>query len=143
MLDAIQSRGVRLAIDDFGMGYSSMSLMTRFPIDTIKIDRSFMQDLPQRAEDKGIAEAIIGMGRALGLTVIAEGVETSDQETFLRKHACDQLQGFLFSKAVSPEDLAALLNFDAAIASPASQPPDTTGPLQSDADTLVWGAHAA
>ena len=83
-----------------------MSLMKRFPIDTIKIDRSFMQDLPQGTEDKGIAEAIIGMGKALGLTVIAEGVETSDQELFVRKHACDELLGFLFSKAVSSEDLA-------------------------------------
>jgi diguanylate cyclase (GGDEF)-like protein len=143
MLDAIQSRGVRIAIDDFGMGYSSMSLMTRFPIDTIKIDRSFMQDLPRREDDKGIAEAIIGMGKALGLTVIAEGVETSDQETFLRKHACDQLQGFLFSKAVSSEDLAALLHFDAAPSSPALQPPDTEGPLQIDAETMLRGAHAA
>jgi diguanylate cyclase (GGDEF)-like protein len=143
MLDAIQGRGVRLAIDDFGMGYSSMSLMTRFPIDTIKIDRSFMRDLPRRAEDKGIAEAIIGMGRALGLTVIAEGVETSDQETFLRKHACDQLQGFLFSKAVSPEDLAALLHSEAAISSPALQPPDAEAPLQIDADATVRSAHAA
>jgi diguanylate cyclase (GGDEF)-like protein len=131
LLDAIQSRGVRLAIADFGMGYSSMSLMKRFPIDTIKIDRSFMRDLPQGTEDKGIAEAIIGMGKALGLTVIAEGVETSDQEVFLRKHACDELQGFLFSKAVSSEDLAALLQSQAPISSPALQP---QSPLQIDAE---------
>jgi diguanylate cyclase (GGDEF)-like protein len=143
VLDAIQGRGVRLAIDDFGMGYSSMSLMTRFPIDTIKIDRSLMQDPPRGAEDKGIAEAIIGMGRALGLTVIAEGVETADQETFLRKHACDELQGLLFSKAVSPEDLAALLRSEAAVASPALQPSDAEGPGMIDAETTLQGAHAA
>jgi diguanylate cyclase (GGDEF)-like protein len=143
MLNAIQSRGVRLAIDDFGMGYSSMSLMTRFPIDTIKIDRSFMQDLPRHAEDKGIAEAIIGMGKALGLTVIAEGVETPDQATFLRKHACDELQGFLFCKAVSSEDLADLLQSEAAVSSPALQPQDTEGPLPGDAKTAVRSAHAA
>jgi diguanylate cyclase (GGDEF)-like protein len=131
LLDAIQSRGVRLAITDFGMGYSSMSLMKRFPIDTIKIDRSFMRDLPQGTEDKGIAEAIIGMGKALGLTVIAEGVETSDQEVFVRNHACDELQGFLFSQAVSSEDLAALLQSQAPISSPALQP---QSPFQIDAE---------
>lgn len=108
-----------------------MSLMKRFPIDTIKIDRSFMRDLPQGTEDKGIAEAIIGMGKALGLTVIAEGVETSDQELFVRKHACDELQGFLFSKAVSSEDLAALLRSQAPISSPALQP---QSPFQIDAE---------
>jgi diguanylate cyclase (GGDEF)-like protein len=135
LLDAIQSRGIRLAIADFGMGYSSMSLMKRFPIDTIKIDQSFMQDLPLGAEDKGIAEAIIGMGKALGLTVIAEGVETSDQEVFLRKHACDELQGVLFSKAVSSEDLAILLQAQAPILSPSLQPLDTERPFQIDVET--------
>ena len=76
MLDAIQSRGIRLAIDDFGTGYSSMSLMKQFPIDTIKIDRSFVRDLPDDSEDQAIAQAIISMGKALGMTVVAEGVET-------------------------------------------------------------------
>ena len=76
VLDAIQSRGIRLAIDDFGTGYSSMSLMKQFPIDTIKIDRSFVRDLPVDTEDQAIAQAIISMGKALGMTVIAEGVET-------------------------------------------------------------------
>jgi EAL domain-containing protein (putative c-di-GMP-specific phosphodiesterase class I) len=109
VLDSIQSRGVRLAIDDFGTGYSSMSMMKRFPIDTIKIDRSFVRDLPQNSEDKAIAQAIISMGKALGLTVVAEGVETLEQEEFLRDHACDEIQGFLFSKPVAPEDIAALL----------------------------------
>ena len=79
VLDAIQSRGIRLAIDDFGTGYSSMSLMKQFPIDTIKIDRSFVRDLPRDSEDQAIAQAIISMGKALGMTVIAEGVETVEQ----------------------------------------------------------------
>jgi diguanylate cyclase (GGDEF)-like protein len=109
VLDSIQSRGVRLAIDDFGTGYSSMSMMKRFPIDTIKIDRSFVRDLPQNSEDKAIAQAIISMGKALGLTVVAEGVETIEQDEFLRDHACDEIQGFLFSKPVAPEDIADLL----------------------------------
>ena len=111
-----------------------MSLMKRFPIDTIKIDRSFMRDLPQGVEDKGIAEAIIGMGKALGLTVIAEGVETADQEVFLRKHACDELQGFLFSKPVSSENLAALLQSEVSISSPGLQPLDVEDPLRNNAD---------
>src|SRR4029079_8567678 len=98
VLDAIQSRGIRLAIDDFGTGYSSMSLMKQFPIDTIKIDRSFVRDLPSDSEDQAIAQAIISMGKALGMTIVGEAVETAEQEAFLRDHACDEMQGFLFSK---------------------------------------------
>jgi diguanylate cyclase (GGDEF)-like protein len=121
LLDAIQSRGIRLAIDDFGTGYSSMSLMKQFPIDTIKIDRSFVRDLPDDCEDKAIAQAIINMGKALGMTVVAEGVETSQQQTFLREHACDEMQGFLFSKPVPPDQLADLLR-GVLSASPPLQP---------------------
>src|SRR5207247_10943323 len=93
VLDAIHSRGIRLAIDDFGTGYSSMSLMKQFPIDTIKIDRSFVRDLPVDSEDQAIAQAIISMGKALGMTVIAEGVETLEQEAFLRNPACSEMRG--------------------------------------------------
>jgi diguanylate cyclase (GGDEF)-like protein len=118
LLDTIQSRGIRLAIDDFGTGYSSMSLMKQFPIDTIKIDRSFVRDLPDNCEDKAIAQAIISMGKALGMTVVAEGVETHQQQTFLRDHACDEMQGFLFSKAVPPQQLADLIRADLATSSP-------------------------
>jgi diguanylate cyclase (GGDEF)-like protein/PAS domain S-box-containing protein len=121
VLDALRSRGIRLAIDDFGTGYSSMSLMKQFPIDTIKIDRSFVRDLPDDSEDKAIARAIIGMGKALGMTIVAEGVETTEQQTFLRDHACDEMQGFLFSKPVSPEQLADLLRA-VLVASPPLQP---------------------
>ena len=83
VLKAIQHRGIRLAIDDFGTGYSSMSLMKQFPIDTLKIDRSFVRDLADNSEDQAITQAIIHMGKALGMTVVAEGVETTEQETFL------------------------------------------------------------
>jgi diguanylate cyclase (GGDEF)-like protein len=109
VLNAIQSRGIRLAIDDFGTGYSSMSLMKQFPIDTIKIDRSFVRNLPDDNEDQAIAQAIISMGKALGMTIVAEGVETAEQESFLRDHACDEMQGFLLSRPVLPEQLAELL----------------------------------
>jgi EAL domain-containing protein (putative c-di-GMP-specific phosphodiesterase class I) len=112
LLDEIRSRGVRLAIDDFGTGYSSMSLMKKFPIDTIKIDRTFVRDLAESAEDRAIATAIISMGKALGLTVVAEGVETSEQDSFLRGHACDEIQGYLFSNYTHavPDNPAASLN---------------------------------
>jgi EAL domain-containing protein (putative c-di-GMP-specific phosphodiesterase class I) len=109
VLNAIRSRNIRLAIDDFGTGYSSMSLMKQFPIDTIKIDRSFVRNLPDDREDKAIAQAIISMGKALGMTIVAEGVETAGQQAFLRDHACDEMQGFLFSKPVMPEQMADLL----------------------------------
>jgi diguanylate cyclase (GGDEF)-like protein len=109
VLDAIQSRGVRLAIDDFGTGYSSMSMMKQFPIDTLKIDRSFVRELADNAEDRAITTAIISMGKALGLTVVAEGVETTEQDAFLRDHSCDELQGYLFSKPVPAEAISSLL----------------------------------
>ena len=124
VLDAIQSRGIRLAIDDFGTGYSSMSLMKQFPIDTIKIDRSFVRDLADDSEDQAIAQAIISMGKALGMTVIAEGVETVEQREFLRAHACDEMQGYLFSKPLPPRELAELLRSTAVASSPSLQPAD-------------------
>lgn len=121
VLDAIRSRGVSLAIDDFGTGYSSMSAMKRFPIDTIKIDRSFVRDLPNNSEDKAIAQAIINMGKALGLTIVAEGVETREQQEFLRAHACDEIQGYVVSKPVPADDIIKLLPAPI-ITAPALQP---------------------
>lgn len=127
LLDAIQSRGVRLAIDDFGTGYSSMSVMKRFPIDTIKIDRSFVRDLPQNSEDIAIARAIIDMGKALGLTVVAEGVETHEQGEFLREHACDEIQGFLVSKPVPADRIGDLVRLPFVVA-PKLQPQSSPEP---------------
>jgi diguanylate cyclase (GGDEF)-like protein len=120
LLDQIQSRGVRLAVDDFGTGYSSMSLMKQFPIDTIKIDRSFVRDLENSSEDRAIAKAIISMGKALGLTVVAEGVETAEQDAFLRRQECDELQGYLFSRPIPAESIPGLLR--PTISSPSLQP---------------------
>jgi diguanylate cyclase (GGDEF)-like protein len=131
VLDAIQRRGIRLAIDDFGTGYSSMSLMKQFPIDTIKIDRSFVRDLPDDSEDKAIAQAIISMGKALGMTVVAEGVETAEQQTFLRDHACDEMQGFLFSKPLPPQQLAELLRPAPLLVAPPLQPVASAAPEKS------------
>ena len=109
LLTAIKAMGVRLAIDDFGTGYSSLGQLKNFPIDTLKVDRSFIRDLATDSEDKAITKAIIAMGKTLSLTVVAEGVETSEQESFLREFSCDQMQGFYFSKPIAAEDFGALL----------------------------------
>ena len=106
---AICDRGVQLAIDDFGTGYSSMSLMKHFPIDTIKIDRCFVQDLGGSAQDRAISAAIITLGQALDMTVVAEGVETAEQDAILKGYSCDEFQGFLFSRPVSAEQIGCLL----------------------------------
>ena len=108
-LNGLKQIGVRLAIDDFGTGYSSLSNLKKFPINTIKVDRSFIRDIPGNLEDVGITDAIIAMGRTLSLTVVAEGVETKEQAEFLRQHACDEFQGFYFSKAVQPAEFAKLV----------------------------------
>jgi diguanylate cyclase (GGDEF)-like protein/PAS domain S-box-containing protein len=105
----IKKMGVRLAIDDFGVGYSSLTHLKRFPIDTLKVDRSFIRDIPQDSEDKAITEAIIAMGKSLHLTVVAEGVETLEQQTFLHDHDCDEMQGFYFSKPIASDQFAELL----------------------------------
>ena len=107
---AISDRGVQLAIDDFGTGYSSMSLMKHFPIDTLKIDRCFVRDLSESAEDRAISAAIITLGQALGMTVVAEGVETAEQDAILKGYSCDEFQGFLFSRPVSAEKIGCLLS---------------------------------
>jgi diguanylate cyclase (GGDEF)-like protein/PAS domain S-box-containing protein len=107
--EAMRALGVRLAIDDFGTGYSSLSQLKRFPIDTLKVDRSFVRDIPNNAEDRAITEAIIALGKALGVTVVAEGVETAQQRDFLRDNACDEMQGFYFSRPCHPDAVAELL----------------------------------
>jgi EAL domain-containing protein (putative c-di-GMP-specific phosphodiesterase class I) len=109
ILSKIKSMGVRLAIDDFGTGYSSLAKIQHFPVDTLKIDRSFIRNIPQDAEDKAITEAIIAMGKTLSLIVVAEGVETVEQMNFLKEHSCDEMQGYYFSKPVVPEQFADLL----------------------------------
>jgi len=109
VLAKIKNLGVRLAIDDFGTGYSSLAQIKHFPIDTLKIDRSFVRNIPQDVEDKAITEAIIAMGKTLSLTVVAEGVETIEQLNFLKDHSCDEMQGYYFSKPIIPEQFADLL----------------------------------
>jgi len=106
----LDSLGVRIVLDDFGTGYSSLAWLKQHPIHGIKIDRSFVADLPNDPTSRGIVEAVIGMGRALGCTVTAEGVETEAQLDALRSLACERAQGFLLARPVSSDDIAAVLN---------------------------------
>ena len=100
--------GVRLSLDDYGTGYSSLSYLSRFAIDVLKIDQSFVRDITTNPVNASIAVATIAMAHKLGKTVIAEGVETEGQMTFLRRHDCDELQGYFFSRPVPPVDIAAM-----------------------------------
>jgi diguanylate cyclase (GGDEF)-like protein/PAS domain S-box-containing protein len=109
IMTRLKQMGVRLSIDDFGTGYSSLAYLKRFPIDTVKIDQHFVRDLTQSASDGEIIAAVISMARALKLHVVAEGVETEEQLAFLRKHHCETMQGFLFSRPLPAEEFEAIL----------------------------------
>ncbi len=109
MLQSFSRMGVRLAIDDFGTGHSSLSYLKRFNIDTLKIDKSFVQSLPSSGEDLAISTAVIAMARSMQMSVVAEGVETEPQAQLLRELGCDEMQGYLLSRPLPPPDLAAWL----------------------------------
>ncbi|HEX2530262.1 MAG TPA: EAL domain-containing protein [Burkholderiaceae bacterium] len=109
ILNRLRALGVRLAIDDFGTGYSSLAYLKRFPLDVLKIDKRFVDDIPHDGDDMEIAAAIVAMGHSLGLKVLAEGVERADQLAFLRQKGCDTYQGYLTSAPVPAAAFAALL----------------------------------
>ncbi|UQI28922.1 EAL domain-containing protein [Pseudomonas bijieensis] len=109
VLTGLKRLKIRIAIDDFGIGYSSLSALKQFPLDSIKIDRSFICDVTSVSEDKALTEAIIAMGRTLSLTVVAQGVETKEQADFLRENACDEFQGFYFNRPVPADQFKMLL----------------------------------
>jgi diguanylate cyclase (GGDEF)-like protein/PAS domain S-box-containing protein len=108
-LEALKGIGLRVSLDDFGTGYSSLSHLKGFPLDTVKIDRSFVKDLPDDRDDVAVTEAILSMAAALGLRVVAEGVETAEQLEFLRERGCAEAQGYFLRAPSSPEDATELL----------------------------------
>jgi diguanylate cyclase (GGDEF)-like protein/PAS domain S-box-containing protein len=116
VLHEIKSLGVKVAIDDFGTGYSSLSYLKKFPVDRLKVDQSFVRGLGKDEEDASIVRAIIGLGHSLGLAVVAEGVETGEQLEFLRRHGCDEGQGYYFSRPLPAEAFGDLLQRQAAYA---------------------------
>ncbi|HEY6119406.1 MAG TPA: EAL domain-containing protein, partial [Pyrinomonadaceae bacterium] len=135
----LRRMGIKIAIDDFGTGYSSLSYLKRFPIDTLKIDKSFVRDVCSDPNDAAIVRAIVTLGHALDLNVVAEGVETPEQLEYLIALNCDMVQGFLFSKSLSKNDFEHLLTEQRRVAIQCGIPREQkitnelrpiTGPLQ-------------
>ena len=113
ILQGLHALGVRLSIDDFGTGYSALSYLKKFPFDTLKIDKSFVKDLPHDAGSVALARAILAMAHALSLEVVAEGIEEQEQVTFMSEQGCDFAQGFYFHKPMAPDELTKLLTAQA------------------------------
>jgi EAL domain-containing protein (putative c-di-GMP-specific phosphodiesterase class I) len=109
-LHRLRALGIRVSMDDFGTGYSSLSYLRSFPFDKIKIDRSFVADITQKPDGDAVIRAIAGLGRSLGMTTVAEGVETEDQMRRIRAEGCTDVQGYLVSRPIPAEALLALFN---------------------------------
>jgi diguanylate cyclase (GGDEF)-like protein len=107
LLDKFRSRGIHLSLDDFGTGHSSLAYLKRFPIDTLKIDKAFIKDMPANTDDVAIARTIVAMAKSLGLVTVAEGVESAEQYELLKAMGCDQVQGFYFSLPLPADDFKA------------------------------------
>ena len=115
MMTRLREHGIRIALDDFGTGYSSMSYLKRFPIDTLKLDRTFIKGLPESQDDAAIATTVINMAKSLGMKVVAEGVEDERQAMFLRLQNCDEVQGFLYGKPMPAKNATLLLKAGARV----------------------------
>jgi EAL domain-containing protein (putative c-di-GMP-specific phosphodiesterase class I) len=109
ILATLRAKGIRVAVDDFGTGYSSLSYLRKFPIDALKIDQSFVRQITTYGGETSIVTAIIGMGRSLGLRVIAEGIETPEELAFLQAQQCEEGQGYYFSRPLPPGQFVKLL----------------------------------
>ena len=113
LLRRLKDRGFSLAMDDFGTGYSSLAYLRQFPFDMIKIDQSFIHQLDDNQETRAIVRAMLQLGKALGLRIVAEGVETAQQRQFLEAEGCDEIQGFWFSRPLRATDFLKLLQAQA------------------------------
>jgi EAL domain-containing protein (putative c-di-GMP-specific phosphodiesterase class I) len=111
-LSGFKKLGVNLSVDDFGTGYSSLSYLKRFPVDVLKIDRSFISELPEDVDDASLVKTIVAMADSLKLSLIAEGVETKDQADFLLKNGCRNLQGYYYARPMDAKDMSAWLQRD-------------------------------
>jgi len=109
LMDGFKDAGFTLSIDDFGTGYSSLAYLKRFPVDSVKVDRSFIKDIPDDPNDTAIVLAIVAMAHTLGLKVIAEGVDAQTQLHTLKEFHCDEYQGYYFSKAIPLKEFQQLL----------------------------------
>ena len=112
ILNKIRKKGIALAIDDFGTGYSSMSYLKKLPINRLKIDKSFVDDLPNSIESVAIVKAIISLAKTFGLSITAEGVENKEQLDFLINENCDEIQGYYFSKPITFEELKVYIPYE-------------------------------
>ena len=108
-LHRLRNKGVRIALDDFGTAFASLSYLRSFPFDTIKIDRSFVRDLPQRADCAAIIEAVASLARKLDMRSVAEGIETSEQLAAVTSSGCDEVQGYLFNRPVTASEISKIL----------------------------------
>jgi EAL domain-containing protein (putative c-di-GMP-specific phosphodiesterase class I) len=128
-LEELKALGVRLTMDDFGTGYSSLGYLRNFPFDGIKIDQQFIADLDGTGDARAIVQAIVALGKALGMTVTAEGVETAEQLMLLRHDACEEVQGFYMSRPLTRDGLASLIEAgqETAASAPPSEPARRVG----------------
>ncbi len=123
MLRELKNLGVRLSVDDFGTGYSSLAYLRRFPLDTLKIDRTFVRDAASNPDDAILTLAIINLAHTMRLKVVAEGVETAEQLNYLRLHGCDEMQGYYFSRPLAVDDCTQALIEDRRLQQPEVQRP--------------------
>jgi diguanylate cyclase (GGDEF)-like protein/PAS domain S-box-containing protein len=141
-LRRLHRMGVGIALDDFGTGYASLSHLKRFPIDMLKIDRSFVRDIGTDPEDAVIARTVVSLAHSLGMSVVAEGIETAEQLAFLRLHGCDRAQGFLFAKPIAATDVPSYLAAQAAARPGSGDPPGDDLPPATGTQRCYIRGHA-
>jgi diguanylate cyclase (GGDEF)-like protein/PAS domain S-box-containing protein len=143
LLDGIKGLGLMLSVDDFGTGYSSLNYLHRFPIDKLKIDRSFVMDMLDNPKDLAVTQAIISLGHTLGLGVVAEGVENTEQRMALSAAGCDELQGYYFSKPIPADQLMSWMSSQGQPWRPRAERPDQNDPKRSDSSERLLLASGA